>query len=200
LTALGLFLKGSGTMKMTALEKHFVNSPGHAAKVAGRAQALLGRCAIQPGQHYLDVGCGAGAAARSIAQTRPLDVTGIDVDPDQIQTAESGPARPNLHYLTMDATALQFRDAQFDIVATSKTLHHIPNWRGAFREMVRVLREGGYLVFTDFALPPWLPSPGLTSERQFDEQAAQTGLTRIYRRRSWVSVDFIWRKDRHRRG
>jgi len=98
-------------MKMTPAEKLFVNRPGHGARVARRAEKLLERCAVQTGQRYLEVGCGVGAAAQRIAETRNLDVVGIDIDPDQIRTAESGPALPNLRFLTMDATRLQFRRA-----------------------------------------------------------------------------------------
>ena len=44
---------------------------------------------VKAGQKYLDVGCGNGAAAIHLAQKYQLDVTGIDVDPDQIRLAEA---------------------------------------------------------------------------------------------------------------
>ncbi len=181
-------------MKMTAVEKLFVNSPGHAAKVAWRAQKLLERCQFQPGQRYLDVGCGIGSAARKIAETQALDVTGIDIDPEQIKAAESGPAPRNLRFLVMDIGRLQFPDAQFDIVATSRALHHVPERARAFKEMARVLRDGGHLIFTDFVLPAWLSSARLPSERNLDELATKEGLTRIYRSRHFLAVDLIWYK------
>jgi len=182
-------------MKMTRTEKLFVNRPGHAARVAWRAEKLLEHCTVQTGQRYLEVGCGTGVAARRIAETRNLDVVGIDVDPDQIRAAESGPALSNLRFLTMDATKLEFADGQFHVVATSKTMHHVADRQRAFREMTRVLRDGGYLIFTDFLLPAWLPGAGSFSERGFDLFAAQAGLTRVYRYRSLATVDLIWRKE-----
>lgn len=182
-------------MKMTATEKLFVNRAGHAARVARRAEKLLEHCPIRPGQHYLEVGCGIGAAARRIAEASGLDVIAIDVDPEQIRAAESGPALPNLRFLTMDTTTLQFPNAQFDVVATSKTMHHVPDRQGAFREMIRVLREGGYLIFTDFALPSWFPGTPFLSERGLHLLASQANLALIYRSRSWATVDLIWRKD-----
>ena len=78
-------------MRMTTIEKHFVNSPEHTLRVAHRAQQLLDRIDIQPGWRYLDVGCGVGAAACEIANRCGLDVTGIDVDPDRLKQPE--PAR-----------------------------------------------------------------------------------------------------------
>lgn len=182
-------------MKMTSAEKLFVNRPEHAARVAQRAEKLLEHCAVRVGQRYLEVGCGVGAAARRVAQTRNLYVIGIDIDPDQIRAAESGPALPNLHFLAMDASRLDFADQQFDMVATSKTMHHVADRQRAFREMTRVLRDGGYLIFTDFALPAWFPGAGSLSERGLDSMASEAGLTRVHRSRNWATVDLVWRKE-----
>ena len=66
-------------MKMNTVEKHFVHSHGHAANVALHADELLEHCALRSAQRYLDVGCGIGTAARRIAETRALDVIGIDI-------------------------------------------------------------------------------------------------------------------------
>ncbi len=164
---------------------------------------ILGHCDIRPGMRYLDVGCGAGSAASRIAESRSLDVTGIDIDPEQIRAANAAAARPNLHYLVMDATHLDFADGQFDIVSTSKTIHHIPDWERAFEEMTRVLRGGGTLIYRDFTAPSWLipaakrlfPSAGFPSEDALDSLSAKAGLTRIHRSRRFVGVDLIWRKS-----
>jgi len=43
-------------MKMNTVEKHFVNSLGHAANVALHADELLEYCALRSAQRYLDVG------------------------------------------------------------------------------------------------------------------------------------------------
>jgi len=91
---------------MTAIEKHFVNRPEHALQVAGRAQQLLDQIRIEAAWRYLDVGCGVGAAARAIAQRSGLDVTGIDVDPRQIEAARVREAHPHVRFMVMDATRL----------------------------------------------------------------------------------------------
>ncbi len=145
--AAGLLLepwKGT-SMRMTAVEKLFVNSPGHAAGVAGHAESLLDRIEVQPGWRYLDVGCGVGATARRVAETRSLSVVGVDIDPEQIEAARASGALSNLQFEVMDATGLAFGDEEFDIVATSKTTHYIPSYERALVEMVRVLRPGGVL-------------------------------------------------------
>ena len=131
------------------------------------------------GWRYLDVGCGVGAAAREIAGTTKLEVTGIDIDPKQIETARNGPARTNLEFRVMDATRLDFRDGEFDIVAASMVTHHIPNWERALSEMVRVLRTGGYLIFSDFVFRSWFAKIGQRLLRfagiSFDECTRLTG-------------------------
>jgi ubiquinone/menaquinone biosynthesis C-methylase UbiE len=189
-------------MKMAAFEKFFVNSPSHTRAVATRATELLNRIDHVSGWKYLDVGCGVGAADRAIAATSGMDVTGIDLDPKQIGVATSQGAPPNLHFRVMDATRLEFSDSQFDVVAASMVTHHTPNWERVFREMVRVLRAGGYLIYGDFVFRPWLaavgrrliPFAGFPSADAVNSLAATAGLVKIYERRRFRQADTIWQK------
>ena len=76
-------------MKMTNLEKTFVNSTTHSRQVSSYAERLLQFTQFKAGQRYLDVGCGNGAAPIHLARKYELQVTGIDVDPEQIRRAEA---------------------------------------------------------------------------------------------------------------
>jgi ubiquinone/menaquinone biosynthesis C-methylase UbiE len=188
---------------MTALEKYFVNRPSHTRTVVSRAQQLLGRISHQAGWRYLDVGCGVGAAAREIAAANNLEVTGIDVDPKQIEAARTAAARPNLHFRAMDATRLEFRDGEFDIVAASMVTHHIPDWERALSEMVRVLRTGGYLIYSDFVFRSWLAKvgrrlirvAGFPSTSALDSLAARVGLVKVHQLQQSGKVEVIWLKN-----
>ncbi|HTR60894.1 MAG TPA: class I SAM-dependent methyltransferase [Candidatus Binataceae bacterium] len=170
--------------------------------VAGQAQQLLRRTTHHAGWRYLDVGCGVGAAARQIAGATDLDVTGVDVDPKQIEASKAGAAHPNLHFIVMDATKLDFSDGEFDIVAASMATHHIPDWERVLSEMVRVLRNGGYLIYTDFVFPGWLaksgqfliPIMGFPSMPALESLAARKGLFKIHESRRLVRTDLIWTK------
>ena len=189
-------------MKMTFFEKYFVNRPGHTRAVARRAQQRLSRISHQAGWRYLDVGCGVGAAARAIATTSDLEVTAIDVDPKQITLARAGPARPNLRFLVMDATRLDFRDEAFDIVAASMMTHHIPNWERAFSEMARVLRAGGYFIYHDFIFRSWVAQlgrrlfrfAGFPSTSALESLAIKAGLVKVHEWQRPAQWDVIWLK------
>ena len=188
---------------MTAFEKRFVNQPIRVHTVANRALKLLGHVRTQAGWRYLDVGCGVGFAASEIANATGLDVTGVDVDPDQVAAAKDRGLRQNLRFRVMDATALDFRDGEFDIVATSMTTHHIPDWERALAEMARVLRPGGYLIYSDHVFPSWLARlcrrtirfAGFPFASGIDSVAAKSGLSEVYEARRSRHVDAIWIKN-----
>lgn len=132
-----------------------------AEKSAERMLGYITAENIKPGQSYLEVGCGNGAATVYVASKYKLNVTGIDVDPDQIRQAlERGRGINNVHFLTDDGAKLSFADGTFDIVYTFYTTHHIADWMGAVSEMERVLKPGGYFIYVDIAYPEWLAAAG----------------------------------------
>jgi len=144
-------------MKMSRVEKLFVNSSFQSRSVARRAVERLRPLAVRRRQRYLDVGCGNGAAAIQVAQQLALDVTGVDVDPEQVREARDASRHlENVAFRLGDAACLPFPDAAFDVVATSKTTHHLSRWQEALAEMTRVTRPGGYLLNADLVVPPRL--------------------------------------------
>lgn len=141
-------------MKMRRIEKQFVNSARHSARVAERAERLVRIANPEAGQRLLDVGCGNGAAAIHLATTFGLEVTGVDIDPEQIDAAvEASTDLAAAHFLVADATHLPFAAGEFDLVHTSKATHHIREWQQALTEMARVLKPDGQLLYSDFVAP-----------------------------------------------
>ncbi len=103
----------------------------------------------------------------------------------------------------MDAEKSEFKDGAFDIVAASMVTHHMPHWEKAFQEMVRVLRPGGYLIYTDLMLPSWLavlrrllPFVGIPTKNRVEFLATQAGLTSVYQANRGLQSDFIWVRNR----
>ena len=58
-------------------------------------------------------------------------------------TADLDPSRASIG---LDAQAMPFHDASFDCVLCSHVLEHIPDDRRAMKEMLRILRPGGWAV------------------------------------------------------
>lgn len=144
-------------MRMTRIEKRFVNDTGHSRKVAEDAVRRLRHLPVERGWSYLDVGCGNGAAALFVADTFGVRAVGVDVDAQQIALARTAAGdRTDIRFMTADATCLPFEDGRFDIVATNKTTHHVTRWSAALSEMRRVLKPHGFLVYADLKTPSWL--------------------------------------------
>lgn len=104
--------------------------------------------------------------------------------------------------MTGDATQLLFRDQEFDVVLTSKTMHHIPSWEAALMEMVRVLKPGGYLTYVDLAFPGWVAAlgnnlltvMGFPTARGLETFVEKNHLHKIHSAKSFMSYKLICRK------
>lgn len=179
-------------MRMSQIEKRFVNGARHSNRVSTHAERLVRIADPQAGQRLLDVGCGNGAAPIHLAKTFGLDVTGIDVDPEQIAAATAASANLRAaRFLVADATQLPFPDNTFDLVTTSKTTHHIPDWPKALTEMTRVLRPGGRLIYRDFVAPLGNRIP---TRHALDRFATQHRLQTMRRTRAPITYTTVLHK------
>ncbi len=96
----------------------------------------------------LEVGCGAGAFARSLAE-RSERVVAIDLSPRMIEVAKDrSKEHPNVEYVVADANSWEFPEERFDCVASITTLHHLP-FELTIRKMRDALRPGGTLLVLD---------------------------------------------------
>lgn len=99
----------------------------------------------------LEYGCGTGSAAFDLARAcGGGEIIGIDISQVGIRQARERAAALGLgegiRFQRMDAEALGFPDAHFDLVCGSGILHHLDLERAA-AEIVRVLKPGGGAVF-----------------------------------------------------
>ncbi len=155
-------------MKMVKFEKWFINSEKHAERAINRAQKLLQFVNMKENQSYLEVGCGNGNVCKYVAKKYPWNVTGVDVDPEQIQLAqESSHDIPNIRFQTADATRLPFQDKDFDIVLSFGTTHHISNWLEALSEIRRVLKPKGYFIYSDLVYSGLLAKLGRSFKHSY---------------------------------
>lgn len=113
----------------------------------GRRRALT-RLAPQPGESILEVGVGTGLSA--MAYPRDCRVVGIDISAPMLARAHARLGRRGLRGVRlcrMDATRLAFAGGCFDAVYAPYVMNVLPDAARAAREMVRVCRPGGRLVF-----------------------------------------------------
>lgn len=110
---------------------------------------------VAPFHRVLDVACGSGGWALTMAHTYPhLEVLGCDIDERMINYANSQ-ARvgrlDNASFRVMDARKpLDYPDNSFDLVnARWMTVIGTAAWPGAVREMVRITRPGGVIRLTE---------------------------------------------------
>lgn len=109
-------------------------------------ELILRGCA---GRQVLEYGCGTGSHAFELAATG-AQVAGIDISPEGITQARLRAAAEGLEnrlsLQVMNAEALDFPAASFDLVCGSGILHHL-DLKRALAELRRVLKPGGRAVF-----------------------------------------------------
>jgi ubiquinone/menaquinone biosynthesis C-methylase UbiE len=121
------------------------------AALAPIARHLAGR--DQRRLHLLDVACGTGRLLRQLRLAFPaLGLSGLDLSPAYLAEARRhmGRLRPAT-LLAGNAEALPFADASLDAITCVFLFHELPPEvrRTVVREIARVLRPGGLMVFID---------------------------------------------------
>jgi phosphatidylethanolamine/phosphatidyl-N-methylethanolamine N-methyltransferase len=171
--------------KMASVYDVFFGVPLH----DGRAKAIR-RMAIKPGDQILEVGVGTGISLPMYP--RRCSVTAIDLSDGMLERARTRVAQYNLRnvrLIQMDATRLQFPDNTFDIVYAPYFISCVPDPLAVTREMRRVCKPGGRLMFLNHflsdnaigsklerAIAPLTLHLGFKSDFDLPAFLAQTGL------------------------
>ncbi len=102
----------------------------------------------------LDVGCGEGVLSEQWAQRLGTGrVVGVDLSDPKLEAEWSQRRRANLEFRVMEAQRLQFAAGEFDLVAATEVLEHVPDPERVLAEMARV--SGGHLLVSVPHEPLW---------------------------------------------
>jgi glycogen(starch) synthase len=116
--------------------------------------AVLEGIPDEPRLRVLDVGGGYGRLAAPLAERH--DVTLVDVSDEMLAEARER-CPPDVELVQADARELPFGAGSFDVVLALDLLPHLPDATQALRELARVARPGGRVVFdTTNSLPLWV--------------------------------------------
>ena len=134
---------------------------------------LLSLAGTITGRRVLDLGCGRGETAALLAREYGAIVTGADQSAEMIRTCRE--TYPELTFVTADAEDLPFSDSSFDIVVSECCFSVFADPGKAFREVYRVLENGGKLLISDL----WMKGA----------EAGGTGMVRhLYPRQTWEDM------------
>ena len=102
----------------------------------------------------LEVASGSGGPALFMVRETGCRVTGVDLHDDGVATANAAAAAAGLaeraRFQRVDARAgLPLDDAGFDALLCIDSINHMYERQAVLRDWHRVLRPGGYLLFTD---------------------------------------------------
>lgn len=110
----------------------------------GVVDELVGSGLFAPETRVLDVGCGTGNYAAALTAATSCRVSGVDPSQRMLDCARA--AAPWESLAQGNAENLPFGDDSFDVVMSTDVIHHISDRDAYFREAIRVLRPGGYVV------------------------------------------------------
>ncbi len=127
---------------------------------------------LSPRLKVLDVGCGPGIFSEFMIE-QGVDVVGVDIDPALVGAAQTRLAARGAAplFIVGRVERLAFRDGAFDMCVANSILEHAADWEATLREVTRVLKPGGLLVFyttnrlhpfqceiNGFPFYPWIPA------------------------------------------
>jgi demethylmenaquinone methyltransferase / 2-methoxy-6-polyprenyl-1,4-benzoquinol methylase len=130
------------------------------ARVARRLRPILDR----PDALVLDLCCGTGDLAFSLARSARARIVGVDFSHAMLVRASaksrslnastSANCPSSMPFFEADALRLPFGDGSFDLVTTAFGFRNLANYEAGLREIGRILKPGGTVAILDFAEPP----------------------------------------------
>lgn len=127
---------------------------------------------LQPGEIVLDIGSGAGIdtflAAKKVG---PMGrVIGLDMTPEMLARARANQkiiGLDNVEFREGKMEQIPLDDATVDVIISNGVINLSTEKRQTFRELYRVLKPSGRLIFSDSVVNGQLPRAVLDNEAAF---------------------------------
>jgi ubiquinone/menaquinone biosynthesis C-methylase UbiE len=121
---------------------------------AGEARRWFNLLQLRRGRNALEVACGSGGVTCDMARHTGATCVGIDINAHGIEAANARAERDGIASLvsfqTTDAgSRLAFPDEAFDAVFCNDSINHLPDRAAVLQDWYRLLRPGGFILFTD---------------------------------------------------
>ena len=128
---------------------------GNDEKFVAMRETYLDQMKLASDADVLDLGCGTGVVARSLASRDGFSgkIVGVDFSPELIaaaqQLAEKEGLSDRIQFRASDATALEDEDESFDAVILHTLVSHVPDPVAVVSEAGRVARTGSSIAIFD---------------------------------------------------
>ncbi len=109
------------------------------------------------GKSVLCIGVGSGGELKEILKRNPARVVGIDISDELLKIAAS--KYPSVEFKEMNMSDMDFPDATFDFIYSSLAFHYAPDWDILLKEVGRVLKQGGTVLFSTHNPVYWGSKP-----------------------------------------
>ena len=100
---------------------------------------------LEDGQTVIEIGCGYGALAHSMATKKNILLTAIDIVEKNILKAQQRFGECNITFIHGDATTHPFGNT-FDVVVMSNVLEHIEDRVGILQKIKTTLKPSKYII------------------------------------------------------
>jgi len=126
------------------------------ASIARHEMLLAHKLNLQKGQIALDLGCGVGGPGRTMARFSEAKIIGLNNNAYQLERCKKLTAKQGLNhlctYMKADWMNIPIEDNSFDAVFHVEALEHAPDRVKAGKEILRVLKPGGYFAGYDWVI------------------------------------------------
>lgn len=137
---------------------------------------------LHPDDTVLEVGCAFGRVTNFLANNRNVSVTGVDINPVEINYAKETPVHSKVNFAVMDGTQLELPDNSFNAVVMVGIIGgvepEIREW--ILTEAYRVVRSGGTVAIAEFKMN--LSDPKRVKKYEEDKEITGEWGSRIVRK------------------